>query len=197
MLYTLEPNKAPGYDPKKFPTKLSDTGLYANVAKNELAAGVQPFSVNAGSWADGATSERFVALPNGRKVQWHDERQKIGYVEWLPFTMVFEGLGPLIEVMGYGITTAAVLLGVLDWSHYRVLLAVSLLFGVATTLMAVFLSDVTARRYLRSRDLAVLCAAAVLENIGYRQLNSWWGCVGTVQAMTGKGGWGPMKRRQF
>ena len=29
------------------------------------------------------------------------------------------------------------------------------------------------------------------------QLVSWWGCVGTVQAMTGKSGWGVMKRRAF
>jgi hypothetical protein len=50
---------------------------------------------------------------------------------------------------------------------------------------------------LRGRDLAILCAAALLENVGCRQLNSWWGCVGTVQAMTGRGGWGSIKRRAF
>lgn len=115
----------------------------------------------------------------------------------LPFTTFFEGLGPFIEVAGYVVTTVAAIIGFLNWSHYRVLLAVSILFGAATTLMAVFLSDLVARRYLRGRDLALLCAAAVLENIGYRQLNAWWGCVGTIQALTGKGGWGPMKRRGF
>ena len=100
VLYTLEANKAPGYDPKAFPTKLSATGLYKDVAKNELAAGIVPFSVNAGAWNDGATSERFVALPNGGKVQWHDERQKLGYVEWLPFTLVF----PKDAVLGRTLT---------------------------------------------------------------------------------------------
>jgi len=38
---------------------------------------------------------------------------------------------------------------------------------------------------------------AVLESFGYRQLNSLWGCVGTVQALTGQGGWGSMKRKAF
>jgi hypothetical protein len=28
-------------------------------------------------------------------------------------------------------------------------------------------------------------------------LNALWGCVGTFQAMTGKGGWGAMKRQAF
>jgi cellulose synthase/poly-beta-1,6-N-acetylglucosamine synthase-like glycosyltransferase len=115
----------------------------------------------------------------------------------LPTTTIFEGVGPLIEVTGYVVTTVAAVIGILDWSHYRILLAVSVLFGASTTLLAVLLSDLTARRYLRGRDLALLCAAALLENVGYRQLNSWWGCVGTIQALTGKGGWGPMKRRAF
>ena len=115
----------------------------------------------------------------------------------LPYTTIVEGFGPLLEVSGYVVTTVAALLGVLNWSHYRVLLAVSVLFGAAATMFAVLLSDVATRRYNRGRDLALLVAVAILENVGYRQLNSWWGCVGTVQAMTGKGGWGQMRRRAF
>jgi len=115
----------------------------------------------------------------------------------LPSTLFFEGVGPLLETAGYLVATVAFFVGILNWSHYKVLLATSILLGAATTLLAIFLSDLTARRYLRGRDLALLCLAAVLENFGYRQLNAWWGCVGTVQALTGKGGWGPMKRRAF
>jgi hypothetical protein len=103
----------------------------------------------------------------------------------------------LLEVSGYAITTVAAFAGVLNWEHYRLLLAVSVLFGASTTLMAVFLSDVASRDYSRKRDLAVLIAAGLVENLGYRQINAWWGCVGTFQALTGKGGWGPMTRRRF
>jgi hypothetical protein len=53
------------------------------------------------------------------------------------------------------------------------------------------------RRYMRGQDLALLVAVAVLESFGYRQLNSLWGCIGTVQALRGRRGWGPMKRRAF
>jgi len=124
---------------------------------------------------------------------------RLGFVGMgvLPYTTFFEGLGPLLETTGYVVTAVAAILGVVNWGHFRVLLAVSLLFGVATTLVAVVLSDLGTGRYLRNRDLAILLAAAVVENLGYRQLNAWWGCVGTVQAMTGKGGWGPMTRRAF
>ena len=115
----------------------------------------------------------------------------------LPYIAIFEGLGPLIELLGYVVTTVAFFLGMLNWQHYRVMLAASILFGAATTLVSVFLSDVSTRKYLRLRDLGLIVASAILENAGYRQLNSWWGCVGTVQAMTGKGGWGPMTRKAF
>ena len=115
----------------------------------------------------------------------------------LPYITIFEGLGPLIELLGYVVTTVAFFLGMLNWQHYRVMLAASILFGAATTLVSVFLSDVSARKYLRMGDLGLIVASAILEHAGYRQVNSWWGCVGTVQAMTGKGGWGPMTRKAF
>ena len=115
----------------------------------------------------------------------------------LPYTVFFEGIGPMLEFSGYVIATFALLFGLLNWDHYRVLLLVSLLFGASSTLVAIFLNDISTRQYRGSRDLAILVAAAVLENFGYRQLNAWWSCVGTVQAMTGKGGWGPMQRKAF
>jgi len=114
-----------------------------------------------------------------------------------PYVFLMEGLGPLVEVTGYVISTIAALLGILDWRHYGLLVAVSLLFGWASTLLAVFLSDVATRRYMTGRDLFLLVVIALVENLGYRQLVSWWGFVGTVQAMTGKSGWGVMKRRAF
>jgi cellulose synthase/poly-beta-1,6-N-acetylglucosamine synthase-like glycosyltransferase len=137
------------------------------------------------------------------QVLWRHRRAignpRLGFVGLgvLPYTTFFEGLGPLIEFAGYAVTTIAALLGFLNWHHYRVMLAASILFGAAATLLAVLLSDIASRRYMRGRDFALLLTIALLENIGYRQLNSWWGCVGTIQAMTGKGGWGPMTRRAF
>jgi len=50
---------------------------------------------------------------------------------------------------------------------------------------------------MRGWDLVLLLFVALLENIGYRQINSWWSCVGTVQAVAGKTGWGAMRRRAF
>jgi uncharacterized membrane protein (UPF0136 family) len=109
----------------------------------------------------------------------------------------FEGLGPLLETSGYLVTILAAALGLLNWEYCRMMLAVSVLSGATVTLLAVLLNDCTSRQYTRGGDLALLVAVAILESFGYRQLNSLWGCVGTVQALTGRGGWGSMKRKAF
>ena len=115
----------------------------------------------------------------------------------LPYIALFEGIGPLLEVGGYGIVLAAALVGLLNWEYCRLMIVVSVLLGTAVTLLAVLMSDIATRRYMRGRDLLLLVVVVVLESCGYRQVNAWWGCVGTVQAMSGKGGWGVMKRRTF
>ena len=86
-----------------------------------------------------------------------------------------------------------------------VALAAALLLSVADQPAAsdrgraeqLLMSDVATGSYMGRGDLLRLVATVLLETCGYRQLNSWWGCVGTVQAISGKGGWGTMRRRAF
>ena len=61
--YTLEPNEQQT-QPDTFPRKLSDSGLYANVAKHQMQPGVIPYSVNSPLWSDGADKSRFFAIPH-------------------------------------------------------------------------------------------------------------------------------------
>ena len=115
----------------------------------------------------------------------------------LPYVAVIEGMGPLLEVSGYAIVTAAALFGFVDWWSWAALMAIAVLCGIAVTLVAVLMNDVVTGKYVRRGDLARLVAVVFLENCGYRQLNAWWGLVGTVQTLTGRGGWGVMKRKAF
>jgi uncharacterized repeat protein (TIGR03806 family) len=61
--YTLEPI-VPDASPKTFPRKLSNSGLFANVAKHEMQPGVVPYSVNSPLWSDGSLKARFFAIPH-------------------------------------------------------------------------------------------------------------------------------------
>ena len=115
----------------------------------------------------------------------------------LPYILVFEGLGPLLEISGYVLTAGGALLGLLNWEMFEVMMAVSVLFGAAVTLLALLMSDVATRRYMGGRDLVLLVAVVLLESCGYRQINAWWGCIGTAQAAAGQKGWGVIERRAF
>ncbi len=53
-----------------FPERLSHTGLFKSTRDHGLAPGVIPYSVNAPGWSDGATAERFVAVPGNAQVDY-------------------------------------------------------------------------------------------------------------------------------
>lgn len=55
-----------------FPTKLSETGLFASVKDHTVAPGVIPYSINAEPWMDGAVAERFVAVPGTSSLGVHE-----------------------------------------------------------------------------------------------------------------------------
>jgi uncharacterized repeat protein (TIGR03806 family) len=58
-------------DAPKFPRKLSETGLFASTRDLKPAAGLIPYSVNAELWSDGATKERYIAIPGLGKVEYN------------------------------------------------------------------------------------------------------------------------------
>jgi putative heme-binding domain-containing protein len=71
-LHELAPNPAVGRK-DSFPTLLSETGLFANVAEQSPAPGVLGFSIQAEQWADYTTAERWIGLPGESTVVIHPE----------------------------------------------------------------------------------------------------------------------------
>jgi hypothetical protein len=76
-------------------------------------------------------------------------------------------------------------------------LAVAVILGIVLSISAVCLEEVTFRRYPGKSDLLQLFLIGVLENLGYRQLNTLWRVKGTVSGLLGKRGWGVMTRKGF
>jgi uncharacterized repeat protein (TIGR03806 family) len=54
----------------EFPRKLSQTGLFKDTAGHIPETGLIPYSVNAELWSDGATKERFIAIPGTAKIEY-------------------------------------------------------------------------------------------------------------------------------
>lgn len=68
LIFELQKNSDVGRQ-TDFPRKLSETGLFASTKDHLPAVGVIPYSVLAPQWADGATKERFLALPADSKIE--------------------------------------------------------------------------------------------------------------------------------
>jgi uncharacterized repeat protein (TIGR03806 family) len=69
-LYHLTPAPPAPKEAPEFPRKLSETGLFADVRGLRPATGLISYSVNAELWSDGASKERFIAIPGNGKIEY-------------------------------------------------------------------------------------------------------------------------------
>jgi glucose/arabinose dehydrogenase len=68
-VYRLERAPAPVTPPREFPGRLSETGLFSDVAKLAPAPGVLPYEINVPGWHDGAAGVHHLALAGDSVVQ--------------------------------------------------------------------------------------------------------------------------------
>ena len=65
--------RRPPGEKQPFPTRLSQTGLFASVKDHKLAPGVISYSVNVPFWSDGAGKERFLAMPGETRIGFSED----------------------------------------------------------------------------------------------------------------------------
>lgn len=115
-----------------------------------------------------------------------------------PYYFFFEMLGPIIEVLGYVSVIALALMGRLSPGFAVAFLLIAFVYGSIISVFAVALEELTFRRYQRMSDLIWLMITAVFENIGYRQLVTFWRMRGTLRRVfSRKTRWGKMERKGF
>ncbi len=71
-IHRLVPNDL-GTRNSEFPRSLSATGLFAATAPQAPSPGVIPYAINAPAWMDGATAERWMAIPGKGTIQLIDK----------------------------------------------------------------------------------------------------------------------------
>ncbi|WP_407293749.1 glycosyltransferase family 2 protein [Stutzerimonas zhaodongensis] len=117
-----------------------------------------------------------------------------GWLAW-PFMALFEWLGPLIELVGYGFMIGGFVFGVVSYTALTAFLLVAIGMGILLSVNGLLLETMSFRVYERRRDVLRLFLMAVLENFGYRQLNTLWRCRGLWQWFSRrKHQWGVMRR---
>jgi len=113
-----------------------------------------------------------------------------------PFMIFFEWLGPVIELAGYLFMLYAYLFGLISWQAFLVFLFMAIGLGILLSASGLLLEEISFHMYPKFRQLLLLALVVVLENLGYRQLNSYWRLVGLYRwARQHESGWGEMKRK--
>lgn len=102
---------------------------------------------------------------------------------WLsmPFMLVFELFGPLIELVGYITMTILWLIGLVSLKVFLVFLLASVGIGILLSVNALMLEELSYRLYPKLSQRLQLLACAVLENFGYRQLTTVWRAIGLMR----------------
>ena len=115
----------------------------------------------------------------------------------LPYFWIFELFGPVFEVMGYFSVPISFLLGIVELHFMLSFFLVAVLYGIILSVGALLMEERTFRKYPRISQVMKLYLYAILDNFGYRQLNS----IYKVEAMAGyrknKSSWGSIQRRKF
>jgi cellulose synthase/poly-beta-1,6-N-acetylglucosamine synthase-like glycosyltransferase len=115
----------------------------------------------------------------------------------VPYFALFEMFGPAVETLGYVCTILGLLVGIIKTEVAILFFVVSVLFGIVLSTSAVLLEEFTARRYPRTMDVVRLFVVAILENLGFKQLMTYWRTEGLIDGLKGKTGWGKMERKGF
>jgi cellulose synthase/poly-beta-1,6-N-acetylglucosamine synthase-like glycosyltransferase len=115
----------------------------------------------------------------------------------MPYFFLFELLGPVVELLGYIAFIVGLLLGILNLEFAVAFFLAAVGLGALLSISAVFLEELRLRRYPRWLDLLKLTIYGILENFGYRQLNTVWRTLAIVSFLRKNTDWGAMERKGF
>jgi len=107
----------------------------------------------------------------------------------LPFHLYIEALGTVVEFLGYLLVPLSFFGGLISPALLALFILLGLAYGGFLSVGAVLLEEITYRRYPKPRDLLVLLAYAMLENVGYRQLILFFRVQGILKFLMGSHRW--------
>lgn len=115
----------------------------------------------------------------------------------LPFFLLIEAFGALIEGAGYLLIPIFLLLGVLDPAIFGTFLLFAIGLGAVVTALALFGEVITYRRYEKPSEVVTLLAYGVIEAFIYRPWRAFLAWHGLFEYLRGDMTWGEMKRTGF
>jgi cellulose synthase/poly-beta-1,6-N-acetylglucosamine synthase-like glycosyltransferase len=139
-------------------------------------------------WQSGLTE----SLWRHRRMMFDRTYGSVGFLAY-PYFVLFEFLGPFIELASYAIVPFAAATGLLSVTVLMAFLVASVLLGLVMSIAALTLEEFGFNR-LSGAEVRRLIGLAVLETFGYRQILAWHRVRGTIDAIRGRTSWGAMPR---
>ncbi len=131
-----------------------------------------------------------------RKMLFNPRYGTVGTIA-MPYFFLFEFLGPVVELLGYAAFIIGLLFGVLNLEFALTFFMAAVGLGIFLSVAAVFLEELRLERYPRWQDLIKLTCYGILENFGYRQINTLWRTLAIVSFLRRNMDWGAMERQGF
>ncbi|MBU9711159.1 glycosyltransferase family 2 protein [Evansella tamaricis] len=141
-------------------------------------------------WHQGLTETIFYH----RKMLFRPKYKGVGMVS-LPYYVLIEWLGPVIELLGYVLLVAGLLFGVIHLEVALLMFAVAFFYGTLFSISAVLLEEWGYKRYPKPWHLIKLFLWSFTETFWYRPLTVLWRVEGIISAIRRKHDWGDMKRK--
>jgi cellulose synthase/poly-beta-1,6-N-acetylglucosamine synthase-like glycosyltransferase len=88
----------------------------------------------------------------------------------VPYFWLFEGLGPVVEVVGFCSLLVSAALGILDMEVFWLFLSLAVLHGMVLSQVAAGVEAMLLQRYSSPYDRFILFAASLVEFLGFHQL---------------------------
>ncbi len=115
----------------------------------------------------------------------------------MPFYMMFELFGPIVELFGYLYFAVLIVAGVIDPWFSALFITLAILIGFLLSLGGILLEELSLSFFRARGDMWRLVMVAFLENFGYRQIVLWYRLRGLWNYFRKKKTWGRMVRAGF
>lgn len=146
----------------------------------QVPADIESLRIQRIRWQQGV----FESLDQNRDLLLNMKGKALGWLS-LPFLGLLLGVGSILEVLGFVYMGTAYAVGILEPGIALLFLGVAIGYGVIISLVAFLVEGLTFNVYDSPGDFVKMTAAVLLENLGYRQVNSLWRFYGMIRWLVG------------
>lgn len=131
-----------------------------------------------------------------RSMMFNTRYGKLGMIS-LPYWLLFEFLGPLIEFSGYAVFLLFFLFGIINWPFFVILYLLVISAGFLYSFYAILVDLVSRQVYTKRKDFLAMIGTALLEPFYFHPIVVKAGVKGFIDYFKKSHSWGEMTRQGF